>query len=296
MAADNDEAEREAEDVDRFNAAVELPGLTRAEKKTISDHSRPNAALVHETIRADGRGELERTWWSLLISAIAAGLSIGFSLIVQGSLQARLPDTPWRELIVGLGYPVGFLIVVLGRQQLFTENTLTPILELLYCRNLKTLKQVGRLWLLILVGNLGATFAVAAMLAHAPGLQPEIKAAMAEVSRLVYAHDWIATFTGAIFAGWLIALMVWLLPASGDLAMLTIVILTYVIAIGGFQHSIAGSVEGFYLVFRGERSFWEFLTVFFIPTILGNIVGGVTLVAALNYGQVAAELKGEDAG
>ena len=142
MTADN-EADGEAEDVDRFNSATEVPGLTRAEKKTISDHSRPNAALVHETIRADGRGELDRTWWSLLISAIAAGLSISFSLVVQGSLQARLPDTPWRELVVGLGYPVGFLIVVLGRQQLFTENTLTPILELLYCRNLKTLKQVG---------------------------------------------------------------------------------------------------------------------------------------------------------
>ena len=134
------------------------------------------------------------------------------------------------------------------------------------------------------------------MLAHAPGLQPEIKTAMAEVSRSVYGHDWITTFTGAIFAGWLIALMVWLLPASGDLALLTIIILTYVIAIGGFQHSIAGSVEGFYLVFRGERSFGDFVTEFFIPTVFGNIVGGVTLVAALNYGQVAAELKGEDAG
>jgi formate/nitrite transporter FocA (FNT family) len=295
MTTDDGEADLEGEDVDRFNSATELPGLTRAEKKTISDHSRPNATLVHETIRADGRSELDRTWSSLLISAIAAGLSISFSLVVQGCLQARLPDTPWRELIVGLGYSVGFLIVVLGRQQLFTENTLTPILELLYCRNLKTLKQVGRLWILILIGNLAATFAVAAMFTHAPGLQPEIKAAMAEVSRSVYGHDWITTFTGAIFAGWLIALMVWLLPASGDLASLTIIILTYVIAIGGFQHSIAGSVEGFYLVFRGERSFGDFLTVFFIPTVLGNIVGGVTLVAALNYGQVAAELKDDGA-
>ena len=197
MTADN-EADGEAEDVDRFNSATEVPGPhPRRRKRPSQDHSRPNAALVHETIRADGRGELDRTWWSLLISAIAAGLSISFSLVVQGSLQARLPDTPWRELVVGLGYPVGFLIVVLGRQQLFTENTLTPILELLYCRNLKTLKQVGRLWVLILIGNIAATFAVAAMLAHAPGLQPEIKTAMAEVSRSVYGHDWITTLHGA---------------------------------------------------------------------------------------------------
>ncbi|MBE7219006.1 MAG: formate/nitrite transporter family protein [Caulobacteraceae bacterium] len=287
------EANKPGDDVDRFNPATDLPGLTRAEKDTISEHSRPNAALVHETIRADGQSELERGWSSLLTSAFAAGLSISFSVVVEGCLQARLPDAPWRELVVGLGYSVGFLIVVLGRQQLFTENTLTPILELLYCRNLRTLGRVVRLWALILVGNMLATCAVAFMLAHAPGLESDIKSAMAEVSRAVYAHDWASTFTGAIFAGWLIALMVWLLPASGDSAPLIIVILTYVIAIGGFQHSIAGSVEGFYIVALGEKSLGDFLNVFFIPTVLGNVVGGVALVAVLNYGQVAAELKGE---
>ncbi len=291
MTDDEREKKKPAEDVDRFNPATDLPGLTRAEKQTISEHSRPNATLVHETIRADGQAELERGWSSLLISAFAAGLSISFSVVVEGCLQARLPEAPWRELVVGLGYSVGFLIVVLGRQQLFTENTLTPILELLYVRDLKTLACVGRLWGLILIGNIAATALIAFMLVHAPGLESDIKTAMAEVSRSVYAHDWATTFTGAIFAGWLIALMVWLLPASGDSAPLVIIILTYVIAIGGFQHSIAGSVEGFYLVARGEHSLSDFFTVFFIPTVLGNVVGGVTLVAALNYGQVAAELK-----
>ena len=85
-----------AEDVDRFNPATDVPGLTRAEKNTISEHSRPNAALVHETIRAEGQSELERGWSSLLISALAAGLSISFSIVVEGCLQARLPNAPWR--------------------------------------------------------------------------------------------------------------------------------------------------------------------------------------------------------
>ena len=103
--------------------------------------------------------------------------------------------------------------------------------------------------------------------------------------------EFLPMFTKGILAGWLIALMVWLLPASGDSAPLIIVIITYVIAIGGFQHSIAGSVEGFYLVASGERSLADFFGVFFLPTVLGNIVGGTALVAVLNYGQVAAELK-----
>jgi len=73
---------------------------------------------------------MERPITSLWWSGVAAGLSISFSLLAQALLQAHLPDTSWRPLLTSLGYPVGFLIVVLARQQLFTENTITPVLPL----------------------------------------------------------------------------------------------------------------------------------------------------------------------
>ena len=99
----------------KLTTSDELEGLTEEEQRTIDDHSSPSAALVHETVRAEGEAELERSSLSLLLSGLAAGLSIGMSLVTQGLLQQHLPDQPWRDLVVPLGYSAGFLIVVLGR-------------------------------------------------------------------------------------------------------------------------------------------------------------------------------------
>jgi hypothetical protein len=125
-------------DRDRLSPVAEVPDLSPKEQQAVAEQSRPNAALVHETIRAEGESELERTSFALTLSGIAAGLSMGFSLVVEGLLQARLSDVPWRELVTKAGYTAGFLIVVLGRQQLFTENTLTPILPLMHNRDAST--------------------------------------------------------------------------------------------------------------------------------------------------------------
>ena len=254
-------------------------------------HSRPNAALIHETIRAEGESELERPVKALLLSGLAAGLAMGFSLIAQGLLYAHLPDAPWRELVSKLGYAVGFLIVVLGRQQLFTENTLTPVLPLLYNRDAMTLWRVGRLWGLVLVANIAGTWAVAAVLAGTDLFPPEIRQAFVTVSRHGIESPFGATVLKGIFAGWLIALMVWLMPGAGEARASVIVLLTWLVSLAGFAHIIAGSVDVSFLVLSGEARLVDYLGRFFAPTLLGNVVGGVTLVAALNYGQVATEVE-----
>src|SRR3954452_10390975 len=145
-----------------FSPALKLDGLSDQQKKEVESQSRPNAALIHETIRAEGESELQRTAWALTLSGLAAGLSMGFSLVVQGELHANLPPGPVRVLLTPMGYTVGFLIVVLGRQQLFTENTLTPILPLLHNRDLSTLRRVVRLWALVLTANIVGTWLFAA--------------------------------------------------------------------------------------------------------------------------------------
>src|SRR3546814_9270027 len=117
-------------------------------------------------------------------------------------------------MLADLGYTFGFLVVVLGRQQLFTENTLTPILPLLYHRTAEVLWKVSRLWGLVLAANITATWVIAAVLAHVPGFTPEVKAAFAELSRHAIDKPFLTTLVKAVYAGWLIALMVWLLPAS----------------------------------------------------------------------------------
>lgn len=280
-----------AHDTDKFNPAHKLGDLSPREQDEIGQQSRPSALLLHETIRAEGEAELGRPATALVCSGLAAGLSMGFSMVVEGLLHEHLPAAPWRSLLSNLGYTIGFLIVVLGRQQLFTENTLTPVLPLLHDRDARTFVSLLRLWTLVLVANTLGTFLFAAAVAHTSVFDAASKTAFLEISREAFNSPPSTIFVKAIFAGWLIALMVWLLPAMrGTGRAITIIILTYVVALGGFSHIVAGSVDGFYLVESGEKSVADFMVAFFIPTLIGNIVGGVALVAILNYGQVAQEV------
>jgi formate/nitrite transporter FocA (FNT family) len=273
-----------------FSPASKLDGVSRRQTRQIESQSRPSAALIHETIRAEGEQELTRRWWAIVLSGFAAGLSISLSLIVQGEFHALISDDATRRLVAPLGYTVGFLVVVLGRQQLFTENTLTPILPLLHNRDLGTLGRVLKLWILVLASNIAGTWAVGSVLARTSIFEPRIVDAFVDLSRPTIEGTFSMTVVKAIFAGWLIALMAWLLPAAKGSRAHIIVVMTYVVALGQFAHIVAGSVECAFLVQSGRASFAQYASDFFLPTLLGNILGGTTLVALLNYGQVAAEI------
>jgi formate/nitrite transporter FocA (FNT family) len=269
----------------------ETAAKSRQKEDKIEEAHRPDALVLHEIIRAEGEEELRRTAAALALSGFAAGLTMGFSLIVPGVLKAHLPDAPWAELVIGMGYSIGFLIVVLGRQQLFTENTVTPILPLLQERSLLNLWRVARLWGIVLAANIIATFVIAFALAHTEAFKPEIRDAFAAISHHVVEDPFSTTLIKAVFAGWLIALMVWILPATGSAAPFIIVLMTSLVSMCGLAHIVAGSVDAFYLVLTGAIGLGEYGARFFVPTLLGNVLGGVTLVSVLNYGQVAPEVE-----
>jgi formate/nitrite transporter FocA (FNT family) len=274
-----------------LSAASQLKELSSAEKAAVEEQSHPNAALIHETIRAEGEAELKRTKMALVLSGFAAGLAMGFSFIVQAILQGSLPDAPWRPLISSFGYTIGFLIVVIGRQQLFTENTLTPILPLLHNRDRETFAKVLRLWALVLTANISATWVIASVLSHSAIFEADAQKAAAALSLYTVSGSFGSTVLKSIFAGWLIALMVWILPAVGSARPFMIIIITYIVGIMGLSHLIAGSVEAFYAVETGGASWADYGLGFFLPTFIGNVIGGVALVAGLNYGQVAPQLS-----
>ena len=263
----------------------------RIEEEQVQERVNIGAHVVHETIRREGEAELKRTSAALWWSALAAGLSMGFSLIAEGLLTAYLPSAPWTTLITKLGYSVGFLIVVLGRQQLYTETTLTAVLPLLSRRNVRTAIQVARLWGVVLLANLIGTYIFALAVGKIPIFPAHTQQAFVEASRGGADAGFGVTFTRAIFAGWLIALMVWLLPAAETARVSIIIILTYLIGLGSFNHVIAGSVKQLFLVVVHDESWGTYAGRFFIPTLLGNIVGGVSLVAFLGHAQVVADKK-----
>lgn len=267
--------------------------LKGEEKREIEDRKAPRVLVIHEVIREQGEEELKRPALALLWSGMAAGLSMGFSLVAMALLRAHLPDEPWRPLIASLGYCVGFLVVILGRQQLFTENSLTPIIPLLARRNLETFLKVLRLWGIVLASNLAGAFVFAWVIGNTGVFPAEVKTAFGEIGQAAYDQDFFGTLLKGIFAGWVIALMVWMLPAVNDAKVWVIVIMTYIVALGGFAHIVVGSIETFYLVATGTLEIGQYFANFFLPTVLGNIIGGASLVAFFNSNQVIADQNGK---
>jgi formate-nitrite transporter family protein len=260
--------------------------LTKSERRVAEERTAPRAAVIHEAIRAEGEDELQRPLGALVWSGVAAGLSIGFSLVACGLLRAHLPDTSWRPLIVNLGYSVGFLAVILGRQQLYTENTLTVMLPLLTLRDLATLMKVLRLWVIVLVANLAGACLFAWALASFDIFHPEVNSAFTDIASAAVSLGWTTLLVRGVVAGWLIALMVWMIPAADSSRALIIVVMTYLVALGELPHGIAGSVDGFYLVARGSMSWSSALGGYLTPVLIGNTIGGVSLVAIFNHAQV----------
>lgn len=263
--------------------------LSGQEARDAVRRSAPRAAVVFEAIRYEAVEELERHNTALFWSGLAAGLSMGFSFIAEALLQAALPDTAWRPLISKLGYSVGFMIVILGRQQLFTENTLTPVIHVLRERKLAVLWNALRLWVVVLGANILGTLIFGVGLYFTDVFDARQTAALGSVAGHAVAGSFSDTFVSALFAGWLIALMVWLLPAAETARVGVIIIITYLVGLGGFSHIIAGSAQVFYALAANATSLTAALSNFFLPTLLGNVVGGVALVAALNYAQVSLD-------
>lgn len=260
--------------------------LKQSEKEEAERRSAPRAVVVYEAIRGEGDWELSRPNEELAWSATAAGMSMGFSFIAEAILAARLPEAEWTPLVSKFGYSIGFLIVILGRQQLFTENTLTPVLPLLREKTASIFGNLIRLWSVVLLFNIVGAVAMALLLSQVNLFDAAVDAELVKIAQSTVHSPFFETVGRALLAGWLIALLVWLLPFAETARVLVIIIITWVIGIGEFYHIIAGTVEATYGVFTGSIRVGEALSVFFIPTLIGNVLGGVSLVAVINHAQV----------
>ena len=273
-------------------AGSESPHLDEKQQKQAGDRAPAGAIVIHEIVREQGLEELKRSASALAWSGTAAGLSIGFSFVAQATLESLLPDRPWRPLVSCFGYSLGFLIVILGRQQLFTETTLTALIPALTQRDLKTFALTMRVWGIVLFFNLAATLIWGFVLSR-PGVMPaDTMTAMIDIGGKVLGPDFWHTVLIAGAAGWIIGLMVWLLPAATTSQPMIIILLTYTISVCGFPHIVAGSVEASFAAFSGHATVSDYCVKFLVPTLLGNVLGGTLLAALLNHAPLADTLKG----
>jgi formate-nitrite transporter family protein len=264
--------------------------ITDKEADDVEERSSPRTPVIYEIVRRLGDEEMERPITSLWWSGVAAGLSISFSLLAQGILQAHLPAAPWNVLVVSLGYSVGFLMVVLSRQQLFTESTVTAVLPVMADFTRTNLWRLARLWGVVLLANMAGTLVAAGLCTFTPVLTPELKTAMLDIAGQIMNHSWMEMLFRAIASGFLIATMVWLLPGAEAAQFHVIVVITYLIAAAGFMHIVAGSVEAFFLVLNSHLGVESMVVAFFVPVLVGNIIGGTALFALIAYAQVMKEI------
>lgn len=263
--------------------------LSRSEEREVEKNLPPSVQVLHETVRVQGDLEMARSIPALVWSSLAAGLSMGFSMLAPALLQVHLSDTPERFLISTLGYCVGFLVVILARQQLFTENTMTAVLPFMTQPNRHTLWRLLRLWGIVFAGNVagGALFAFG--LGRTQVIDAPTRDALLSAGDELMRNTVPQMFTKAIVAGWLIATMVWLVAAAENAKTLAIVLMTYLVGLGGFAHVVVGSIEGLFMVFQGVLPFGRYFAAFLLPTLAGNIAGGSLIFALVSHAQVRSD-------
>lgn len=280
--------------INRHSSDLEVESEEKQSGKEIEvdeDRLPSRAMAIHEHIRQDGEKEMERDAMALLWSAIAAGLSMGASLLAKGIFHVQLEGVPGGFLLENLGYTFGFIIVIMARQQLFTENTVTAVLPVMQNPTLSNVGLLMRLWGVVLLGNLIGTGVAAWAFEYMPIFDEETRDAFVKIGMEVMKNSPTEMFANAIISGWIIATMVWMFPAAGGAKIVVIILMTWLIALGDTTHIVVGSVEILYLVFNGTLPWSDFLWPFALPTLAGNICGGTFIFALMSHAQIRNDMS-----
>lgn len=245
---------------------------------------RPSAKEIFTEVATNARRELRRTNLALAISGLGGGAFLGLSALGVAFVSVLLGHSKADHLIASMFYPVGFIVVIIGRSQLFTENTLYPAALVLAER--KHVLHTLRLWTVVLPANLAGALGFAALAVFTPGIDRNFVNAIGQAGVGALAHPFSTVFWSAVVAGWLIAMAAWLVSGSHSItgSVMVIWMLTYFIALGDFAHCIATSCDILVAVLGGQAA-WSAYGWWLIAAATGNIVGGVVLVTVLEYGQ-----------
>ena len=265
-----------------FRRRKSKPAPEQAAQKHLE---RPSAQDIYEQVANNARQELGRSTIALIISGLAGGIFMGLSALGTAIALSLLGATKPAEFVAKMFYPIGFIVVILGRSQLFTENTLYPVALVLAEK--KHFWQTMRLWAAVLPSNVLGALAFAALATLTGALSPEIVQSLAHLGEEAIKHPPATIFWSGVMGGWIIATVAWLVSGSHSItgSVLIIWLLALVVGLGNFAHCIAASGEVFAAILAG-RVPWIAFPIWFLPAVAGNMCGGVGMVTLLEYGQV----------
>lgn len=271
------------EAIDRADSGAPAAGKAVRDRFTSDEIFQRVVASADEEVGSSNR--------ELLFSGLAAGFAITLTFLghaVGATVSAN-------EFVAALLYPIGFVYIILGRYQLYTENTLPPVALVL--TRLASLPLLFRIWGIVLVGNVVGAGLGVFVLAKGGVFSPETAHAAAEIGKEGITVGWWALFSKAVFAGWLVAGVVWLDHAARDTISRVVLVyfVFYTISAANLYHVVVTASDALYLVFTGEAGVVPVTTELWLPVLLGNTIGGVILVALVNYGQTEKRRIGEQA-
>jgi formate/nitrite transporter FocA (FNT family) len=251
----------------------------------MQESSRLSAQEIFEEVKKSGREELARPTSGLLFSGFVAGMGMGLTGLAVALALSYLGNSPTAQFISFCFYPIGFIVTIVGRAQLFTENTLFPVALVLDERGhmLNTL----RLWAAVFVSNVAGAVFFGWLVMKTGALPINFADALAGLGLDAVQGHFTLIFAKGVLGGWLIALVAWMVTASHWTTgqVMIIWLLTFIVGAGHFSHSIASSAEIVAAIMAGHIHFSNYFQ-WLLPATLGNIVGGVFIVSVLNYGQV----------
>ena len=265
---------------------IDLPAEStgQAQQSIQQDLDRPTAIQIYEQVSLNARRELARSNISLAISALVGGLTMGLTALGVSTATATLGQGPGARFVAFLFYPLGFMAVILGRGQLFTENTLYPVALILSER--RHVFSTLRLWAVVFSANVAGAFLFALLCARTKALEPQVLAAMAQFGADAASLPARHIFWSGVVGGWIIAMVAWLVSGSHSITGSVALIwsLTFVVGLGHFAHCIATSGEILAAVLIHQLPAVAYIQ-WLLPATCGNIAGGVLMVTLLEYGQ-----------
>ena len=278
---------------------MSILNFLKPKPKKVEDVSNEPKSIYHifqEQIDT-GLAEHKRSPLGLFASSFAAGLEVGFTLFLVGILYTLLHDKvsdPVMHLILAAAYPIGFIFVVIGRSELFTEHTTLAVIPVLQKET--TIKSLMKLWGIVYLGNLLGGYIMAGILAlQGPSMEIISVEAFYHIAHKLTKYNWLIIIGSSILAGWLMGQLSWLVTSSQETIsrMVTVVLITALIGVGGLHHSIVGSIEVLAGVLTSEKLHWSDYLHFQFFTTVGNIIGGVVFVSVIKFSAIRFSQKGK---
>jgi formate/nitrite transporter FocA (FNT family) len=253
---------------------------------------------IWQAATEEGERRVRRSTGALLSTGFVGGFDVMLGVLVSvaatGALTSSIGAEP-AHLVGSLFFGIGFVLVIVGRGELFTENFLVPVGSVLAGR--ARLSGLARLWSATFLANYVGILLIALVLSTSGVLKPATLEATGPIADTLVGRDWLPAFLSAVVAGAVMTLLTWLAHAAENegARVLIALLIGVVIALPTMNHAVVSFGELVLAVFsdHSDASLGEIVRTL-VCAIVGNVVGGLGLVTLNRFVMARGEPDEDD--